>query len=141
MPDDDTLRRLLTECRTIAVDGLSDRPDRPSNETASYLQRHGYRIVPVNPNCIQVLGQRSYPDLLQAAAALAREGGRIDMVDCFRKSRDIPPIVEQAMVFGPKCVWMQLGIEHPEAAAKARAAGIEVVEDRCVRIEHRRLLA
>jgi predicted CoA-binding protein len=139
MSDIATLRRILATCRTIAVVGLSPQWHRPSFFAAKYMQAHGYRIVPVNPAATEILGERSYPSVTEAARALAGEGVRIDMVDCFRKSEDIPPIADEAIAIGAKCLWMQIGVVHEAAAAKARAAGLDVVMDRCVKIEHARL--
>ena len=129
------LRRILGTCRTLAVVGLSPQWHRPSFFAAKYMQQHGYRIVPINPSAPEILGQRSYPSVTAAAQA----GIRIDMVDCFRKSADIPPLADEAIAVGAKCLWMQIGVVHEEAAAKARAAGLAVVMDRCVKIEHARL--
>jgi len=98
------------------------------------MQAHGYRIVPVNPMAPEILGERSYPSLTAAAA-----DHRIDMVDCFRKSEDIPPLAEEAIAIGAQCLWLQLGVVNEDAAARARAAGLAVVMDRCVKIEHARL--
>jgi predicted CoA-binding protein len=133
------LRRILGSCRTIAVVGLSPQWHRPSFFAAKYMQAHGYRIVPVNPSAPEILGQRSYPNVRAAAAALAQEGAKIDMVDCFRKSADIPPIADEAIAIGAKCLWLQIGVIDEASAAKARAAGLDVVMDRCVKIEHARL--
>lgn len=133
------LRRILATCRTIAVVGLSPQWHRPSFFAAKYMQEHGYRIVPVNPSAPQILGERCYPSVTAAAEALAKEGRRIDMVDCFRKSSDIPPIADEALAIGAKCLWLQIGVVNEEAAASARAAGLDVVMDRCVKIEHARL--
>lgn len=129
------LRRILGTCRTIAVVGLSPQWHRPSFFAAKYMQEHGYRIVPVNPSAPEILGQRSYPSV----TAAAQDGVKIDMVDCFRKSADIPPIADEAIAIGAQCLWLQIGVVHEEAAAKARAAGLGVVMDRCVKIEHARL--
>ena len=129
------LRRILGTCRTIAVVGLSPQWHRPSFFAAKYMQEHGYRIVPINPAAPQILGERSYPSVTAAAEA----GVKIDMVDCFRKSGDIPPIAEEALAVGAQCLWLQIGVVHEEAAAKARGAGLDVVMDRCVKIEHARL--
>lgn len=129
------LRRILGTCRTIAVVGLSPQWHRPSFFAAKYMQEHGYRIVPINPAAPQILGERSYPSVTAAAEA----GVKIDMVDCFRKSSDIPPIAEEALAVGAKCLWLQIGVVHEEAAAKVRGAGLDVVMDRCVKIEHARL--
>jgi uncharacterized protein len=129
------LRRILASCRTLAVVGLSPQWHRPSFFAAKYMQEHGYRIVPINPSATEILGQRCYPSVTAAVAA----GEKIDMVDCFRKSSDIPPLADEAIAVGAKCLWLQIGVVHEEAAAKARAAGLDVVMDRCVKIEHARL--
>lgn len=134
-----TLRRILGTCRTIAVVGLSPQWHRPSFFAAKYLQSHGYRIVPVNPSATEILGERSYPSVTAAAQALAEQGLKIDMVDCFRKSEDIPPIAAEAIAIGARCLWMQIGVVNEVAAPKARAAGLDVVMNRCVKIEHARL--
>ena len=134
-----TLRRVLAECRTIAVVGLSPQWHRPSHFVGKYLLVHGYRMVPVNPVATQILGEPCYPDLQAAAAALKAQGIAIDMVDCFRKSEDIGPLADDAIAIGAKCLWMQLGVVNEDAAARARAAGLDVVMDRCVKIEHARL--
>jgi len=133
------LRRILANCRTLAVVGLSPQWHRPSFFAAKYMQEHGYRIVPINPSASEILGQRCYPSVSAAAEVLAKEGVKIDMVDCFRRSADIPPIADEAIAIGAQCLWLQIGVVHEEAAAKARAAGLEVVMDRCVKIEHARL--
>jgi predicted CoA-binding protein len=139
MPDIATLRRILGTCKTIAVVGLSPQWHRPSFFAAKYMQGHGYRIVPVNPAASEILGEPSYPSVTAAAQALAAQGQRIDLVDCFRKSEDIPPLADEAVAIGAKCLWLQIGVIHEAAAAKARAAGLDVVMDRCVKIEHARL--
>jgi predicted CoA-binding protein len=133
------LRRILGTCKTIAVVGLSPQWHRPSFFAAKYMQGHGYRIVPVNPVATEILGERSYPSVTAAAEALAARGEKIDMVDCFRKSEDIPPLADEAIAIGARCLWMQIGVIDEASAAKARAAGLEVVMDRCVKIEHARL--
>ena len=133
------LRYVLATCKTIAVVGLSPQWHRPSFFAAKYMQSHGYRIVPVNPTATEILGERCYPGLKAAAEALAAQGVKIDMVDCFRKSEDIPPISDDAIAIGAKCLWMQIGVVNEDAAANARAAGLQVVMDRCVKIEHARL--
>lgn len=127
---------ILRHYRTIAVVGLSPKPHRASFEVASYLQSHGYRIIPINPNATEVLGEKSYATLQEAA-----QHESIDLVDCFRNSEDIAPIVEDAIAIGAKGLWMQLGVSNPEAAAKAEAAGLLVVQDRCIKIDHRVLLS
>jgi uncharacterized protein len=130
------LPHILRHCRTIAVVGLSPNPQRDSFGVAAYLQAHGYRIIPVNPNATEVLGEKCYATLGEAAQHEA-----IDLVDCFRNSVDIPPIVDDAIAIGAKAVWMQLGVSHAAAASKAEAAGLLVVQDRCIKIDHRALLA
>jgi uncharacterized protein len=134
-----TLRRILGTCKTIAVVGLSPQWHRPSFFAAKYMQSHGYRIVPVNPVAPEILGQRSYPSVTAAAKALADEGHKIDMVDCFRKSEDIPPLADEAIAIGASCLWMQIGVMNEAAAAKVRDASLDVVMNRCVKIEHARL--
>jgi len=123
----------------IAVVGLSNRPERASFDVAAYMQRAGYRIVAVNPMYAgqAILGEHCHPSLAEAASALAAEGQRISIVDCFRKSADIAPVVDEAIAIGADCVWMQLDIVHEAAAAKARAAGLTVIMDKCIKIEHR----
>ncbi|WP_027015747.1 CoA-binding protein [Comamonas composti] len=141
---DDELRGLLTQCRTLAVVGLSPQAERPSHKASSYMQQHGYRIIPVNPVVAreggQILGEPAYASVTEAAAALAAQGTKIDMVDCFRKSQDIPPIADEAIAIGAHCLWLQQEIFNEAAVQKARAAGLVAVEDRCVKIEHQRLL-
>jgi hypothetical protein len=134
-----TLRRILGTCKTIAVVGLSPQWHRPSFFAAKYMQSHGYRIVPVNPVAAEILGEHSYPSVTAAAKALAEQGHKIDMVDCFRKSEDIPPIADEAVAIGAHCLWMQIGVVNEAAAAKGVAAGLDVVMNRCVKIEHARL--
>jgi len=131
-PDHASLRRLLDRCRTIAVVGLSADWNRPSYFAASYLQGKGYRIVPVNPKAETILGEPCYPRLEDIPFA-------IDMVDVFRKPADVLPIAHSAVAIGAKCLWQQLGVMNLEADAIARAAGLESVMDRCVKIEHARL--
>ena len=112
---DSRLRDILVQCRTLAVVGLSPQPDRPSHQASQYMQRHGYRIVPVNPVVAReggsILGEPVHASLADAAAALAAQGLRIDMVDCFRKSEDIPPLADEAVAIGAKCLWLQLAID------------------------------
>lgn len=135
---ENTIHGILTVSRTIAVVGLSAQPDRPSHEVAEYMQRHGYRIVPVNPTYAgeRILGEHCYATLTQASAATSESGSNIDIVDCFRKSEHILPVVEEAIAIQARCVWMQLGVSDPVAAAKAEAAGLFVVMDKCIKIEH-----
>ena len=133
------LRRILGTCKTIAVVGLSPQWHRPSFFAAKYMQGHGYRIVPVNPTAGEILGERCHSSLTAAAQAVAATGGQIDLVDCFRKSEDIPSVADEAIAIGARCLWMQLGVINQKAGAKARAAGLDVVMNRCVKIEHARL--
>jgi len=137
----DSIPTLLSECRTIAVVGLSTRPERPSNEVARYLQNHGYRIVPVNPAHAgqDILGEHCYESLPEASDALKTEGAKIEIVDCFRRSETIEPIAEEAIAIGARCLWMQLGVVNERAEARAQAAGLAVVMDRCIKIEHANL--
>ncbi|HVH60101.1 MAG TPA: CoA-binding protein [Candidatus Sulfotelmatobacter sp.] len=127
----DLIADILSKCKTIAVVGLSSNPLRPSHEVSEYMQRAGYRIIPVNPNETEVLGERSYARLEDVP-----EG--VDVVNVFRRTEEVPPVVQSAIRVGAKVVWMQLGIENEEAAEKARAAGLAVVEDACIFMEHRR---
>jgi predicted CoA-binding protein len=131
------LRRILTRSHVIAVVGLSANWYRPSYFAAKYMQDHGYRIIPVNPAYREVLNEPCYPDV---RAAREGTGVDIDIVDCFRKPADIPPIAREAVAVGAKVLWMQLGIRNEEAANVALAAGLDVVMDRCVKIEHARIL-
>jgi uncharacterized protein len=136
--DPDIIADILKNCRTIAVVGLSINPSRDSHEVAAYLQRHGYRIVPVNPTYAgqTILGELCHATLADAAAALKKDNIHIDVVDCFRKSEAIEPIVDDAISIGARHVWMQLGVVNEAAAQKARAAGLGVVMNRCIKIEH-----
>lgn len=131
MDDSDKLRRLLRTSRNIAVVGLSAQWHRPSYFAAKYLQEHGYRVIPVNPTYPEILGEKSYKRLADIPE-------RVDVVDCFRKSSEIPAIADEAIAIGAKVLWMQLGVENAEARRKAEAAGLEVVENRCMKIEHGR---
>jgi uncharacterized protein len=128
------LRRILGGSRTLAVVGLSPQWHRPSFFAAKYMLEHGYEVVPVNPAAREILGRKCYASVTEAA----REHP-IDIVDCFRRSEDIPPIADEAIAIGAKCLWLRIGVIHGGAAAKARAAGLDVVMDRCVKIEHARL--
>ena len=123
---------ILKHYRTIAVVGLSPKPHRASLDVARYMQANGYRIIPVNPNATEVLGEKAYASLSEAA-----QHEKIELVNCFRNSEDIPPIVDEAIAIGASAVWMQLGISHPAAAKKAEAAGLLVVQDHCLKIDHR----
>jgi predicted CoA-binding protein len=122
----------LRGAKTIAVVGLSGRRYRPSHGVAEYLQRAGYRVIPVNPLETEVLGEKSYPNLSSVPLP-------VDIVDVFRRSEYVPEIVEEAILIGAKMVWMQEGVVHEQAARRAQAAGLKVVMDRCILKEHRRL--
>ncbi len=131
----DALRALLRKARTVAVVGLSPKPERPSHGVARYLQRAGYRIVPVNPGHDEILGERSYRTLADAARDHA-----IDIVDVFRRSELAGAVVDEAIAIRPKLVWLQLGVVDEAARARAEGAGISIVMDRCLAIDHRQLL-
>ena len=126
----ETVRHILRSYRTVAVVGLSPNPARASFEVAQYMQAQGWRIIPVNPNATEILGEKAYPSLLDAA-----KHERIELVNVFRNSVDVPPVVDEAIAIGAQAVWMQLGVEHAAAAAKARAAGLLVVQNRCLKID------
>lgn len=133
MADDiPTLRRILRTSRTIAVVGLSADWFRPSYFAAKYMQEHGYRIIPVNPRYAEILGERCH-------ATLETVDVPVDIVDVFRRTEDVLPIAEQAIAIGAKCLWQQIGVKNEQAAAIAAAAGLDVVMNRCVKIEHARL--
>ena len=133
MADDmNALRRILHNCRTIAVVGLSADWNRPSFFAAKYMQEHGYRVIPVNPRYPEILGEKCY-------ARLEDIPEPVDMVDVFRRSEDVGPIADSAVAIGAKCLWQQLGVLNHDADGRARAAGLETVMDRCVKIEHARL--
>jgi predicted CoA-binding protein len=123
---------ILQHCQTIAVVGLSTDPHRPSHQVARYLQSRGYRIIPVNPQCRKILGETCYPSLREVPEP-------VEVVDIFRQVAAIPAIVAEAIAVGAKVIWMQSGLEHPEAAAQARAAGLQVVMNRCMKIEQAQL--
>lgn len=132
MDKHETIRKIFSQTRTIAVVGLSNKTDRPANSVPAYLQQAGFRIIPVNPNLEQALGEPAFPDLSSI-------GEPIDVVQIFRRPEDIPPVVDEAIKIGAKAIWMQLGIVHEEAAARARAAGLDVIMDACMKVEHGRL--
>ncbi|NIL94674.1 MAG: CoA-binding protein [Woeseiaceae bacterium] len=132
MTDIVTLRRILTENKRVAIVGLSADWSRPSNFVGKYLLEHGFEVIPVNPKYDEILGQKSYPDLASIPTP-------VDIVDLFQRSERVPPFVDAAIDIGARVVWMQLGIVHEEAAEKARAAGLDVVMDRCIKIEYARL--
>ena len=134
-PEDRELRALLGDVRTIAVVGLSSRPGRPSFEVASYLADHGYRIVPVNPNEREVLGQRAYPSLLDIPADVT-----VEVVDVFRRASETPDVARQAVAIGAKVLWLQEGIVSDEAAAIASAGGLDVIMGVCIKRVRERLM-
>ena len=127
-----SIPEILKSAKTIAVVGLSSSRARPSNGVSEYMQRSGYRIIPVNPNETEVLGEKSY-------ARLEDVPEKIDIVDVFRRPEFVPEIVESAIRIGAKSIWLQEGVIHEQAAARARAAGLDVVMDRCILKEHRRM--
>ena len=127
------ISRLLKESKNIAVVGLSPKANRPSNQVALYLIEAGYNIIPVNPGQQEILGRKCYPDLESVPEP-------IDIVDIFRRSEDVGPIVESAIGVGARVIWMQQGIVNQEAAARARQAGLTVIMDRCLKVDHRNLL-
>jgi uncharacterized protein len=134
MPFDD-VSHILKHHRTVAVVGLSPKSHRDSYEVAEYMQRQGWRIIPVNPaaQVAEILGEKVYPSLIEAAKV-----EKIDLVDVFRKSEDVPPVADEAIQIGAKGLWLQLDIEHAASASKARAAGLKVVQNKCLLVEHRR---
>ncbi len=132
MNDINTLRRILSEYRRVAIVGLSDNWSRPSNFVGKYLLERGFEVIPVNPRYDEILGQKCYPDLASVPTP-------VDIVDLFQRAERIPPFVDASIEIGAKVVWMQLGVVHEEAAQKARDAGLEVVMDRCIKIEYARL--
>ena len=133
MNNDKTMRDILLSTKTIASVGLSSNTEKESYWIVSYLKDQGYHIIPVNPTATEILGEKAYPDLESVPE-------KIDVVQVFRKSEDVPPIVDDAIKVGAKVVWMQEGIVNQEAAQKAREAGLQVVMDACMRATHRRLI-
>ena len=132
MTDTNTLRRILDKYKRVAVVGLSADWSRPSYFAAKYLIDHGFEVIPVNPKYDEILGQKCFPDLESIP-------GQVDVVDLFQRAERVPPFVDSAIAIGAKVVWMQLEVVHEEAAKKAEAAGLEVVMDRCMKIEYARL--
>jgi hypothetical protein len=135
MLEDDTIRHILATCKTIAVVGLSPKPHRASFDVSRYMQAYGWRIIPVNPAAVSdgatILGEKVYATLLDAA-----QHEKIDLVNVFRNAEDVPPVVDEAMAIGAQAVWLQLGIAHDAALEKARAAGLQVIQDKCLKVEH-----
>ena len=128
-----TIAQLVSQPLTVAVVGLSPKPHRDSFGVAQYMQAHGWRIVPINPNASEILGEKAYATLTEAA-----QHERIDLVNVFRNSDDVPPVVDEAIAIGAPAIWLQLGIAHDAATAKARAAGLRVVQNKCLKVEHAR---
>jgi uncharacterized protein len=133
IPSDDEIIEILRLPKTIAVVGISDKPERDSHTVAKYLQDQMYRVIPVNPKLERALNRPCYPSLRDIPE-------RVDIVDIFRRSEAVPEIVDDAIAIGAKVVWMQLGVVHEAAAEKAEQAGLKTVMHRCIKVEHRRLL-
>ena len=133
MNSDKEMKEILLSTRTIASVGLSSNPEKESHGIAYYLKQQGYQIIPVNPTATEIFGLKVYPDLESVPV-------KVDVVQVFRKPEDVPPVVDSAIKIGAKVVWMQEGIVNEEAAAKARAAGLKVIMDACMRATHRRLV-
>ncbi|HJW27506.1 MAG TPA: CoA-binding protein [Rhodocyclaceae bacterium] len=132
MNDNPPIRRILEECRTIAVVGISDDPSRASHYVSEYMQKHGYRIIPVNPKLTEVLGEKCYPDLRSVPE-------KVDLVNVFRRPADCLRPAQDAVAMGARALWLQLGIANEEARQVAEDAGLLVVMDRCIMVEHRRI--
>lgn len=136
MTPTDTIAHILSTCRTVAVVGLSPKPHRDSHEVAQYMQAQGWRIIPVNPVAAAsgepILGEKVYATLTQAA-----QHAKIELVDVFRNAADVPPIAAEAIAIGAQALWLQLGIEHADAAAAAQTVGLQVVQNKCLLVEHR----
>ena len=133
-PLEDDIKEILEKSKTIAVVGLSDKPDRESYQVAEYLKEQGYTIIPVNPAKTEILGEKSYPDLASIPVP-------VDIVDIFRKIEAVPAVVDEAIAIKAKVVWMQLGMAHNASAQKAAEAGLIAVQSKCLKIEHRKLTA
>jgi hypothetical protein len=131
-PNEDEITAILRQAKTVAVVGISDNEARDSHKVAKYLKEHGYRMIPVNPKCREVLGETCYPGLTDVPE-------HIDVVDIFRNLEAIPGIVDEAIAVKADVVWMQLGLSHAEAAERARAAGLQVVMNHCIKIEHSKI--
>ena len=127
-----TMADILTRYRTVAVVGLSPKEHRESYGVSRYMQAHGWRIIPINPNASEILGETVYPSLTEAT-----HHHTIELVNVFRNSDDVPPVVDEAIAVGAKAVWLQLGIQHELAAQKARDAGLQVVQNKCLMVEYR----
>lgn len=127
----DDIAHILRSYRTVAVVGLSPKAHRASFDVARHMQSQGWRIIPINPNAQEILGEKAYPTLQEAA-----QHERIELVNVFRNSEDVPPVAQEAIAIGAQALWLQLGIENAEAAQAARAAGLRVVQNRCLKVEH-----
>lgn len=128
----DQVKQILLDTKTIAVVGMSTRADRPSHDVPKYLQEHGYRIIPINPNAQEILGEKAYPNL----SAIPREI-QIDTVQIFLRSEDVLPVAQEAIQIGAQVIWMQEGVRNEQAAVRAEEAGLQVIQDRCMRAAHR----
>jgi len=133
LPTDEHIRSLLQQARNIVVVGLSDKTHRDSNRVAKYLQEHGYRIIPVNPGLKTILGEKCYPDLLSIPEP-------VDIINVFRRSELVLPVVRDALHLNPQAIWLQLGIMNEGAADLANSAGVSIIMDKCIKVEHSRLL-
>ncbi|MBN2040022.1 MAG: CoA-binding protein [Spirochaetes bacterium] len=133
-PPSDEIKKILETYRTVAIVGLSNKPDRDSYKVGKYLQENGYKIIPVNPGVSEILGEKSYPDLSSIPE-------QVDIVDIFRAVDAIPGIVDEAISIKAKVVWMQLGLAHNESAKKATDAGLKAVQSKCMKVEHMKLSA
>jgi predicted CoA-binding protein len=129
----DEIRNILRSCRTVAVVGLSPKLHRASYDVARYMQKQGWRIIPINPNAAEILGEKAYPNLLEAA-----RHERIELVNVFRNSEDVAPVAAEAIAIGAQALWLQLGIANAAAASAAQAAGLRVVQNKCLMVEHAR---
>ncbi|NLV20809.1 MAG: CoA-binding protein [Syntrophomonadaceae bacterium] len=130
---DEVKRKVLTECKTVAIVGLSDNPQRTSHRIGKYLKEAGYKIVPVNPNISEALGEKSYPDLASIPFG-------IDLVNVFRRQEEIDAVVEETLKISPQAVWLQLGLICPGDKSRVKDAGADLIEDCCIMVEHRRLI-
>jgi predicted CoA-binding protein len=132
-PPDEEIKQILLNNKVVAIVGLSAKPEQPSYQIAEYLQKHEYRIIPVNPTITEVLGEKAYPNLSYIP-------DKVDIVDIFRKAEAVPEIVDEAIKIGAKIIWMQEGIVNNDAADKARLSGVKVIMDKCMRKEHKKYL-
>ena len=132
-PDDEQIRILLKNSATIAVVGISGNPERDSYKVAEYLQKQGYKIIPINPAIKEVLGEKAYSNLTQVSMP-------VDIIDVFRRNEEVPGVIKEALKLKPKAIWLQLGVINEEAAKQAIEAGLTIIMDRCIKIEHNRLL-